>query len=52
LERAGKVFWFLAHPKWAERFSRTQKTFFENKHTMKVDESPTKATKNGREKSF
>jgi hypothetical protein len=27
---------FLAHPKWAERFFRTQKNFFSNKNAMKV----------------
>jgi hypothetical protein len=43
---------FLAHPKWAEGFFRTQKNFFSNKNTMKVNESSTKATENPREKSF
>jgi hypothetical protein len=43
---------FLAHPKWAERFFRTQKNFFSNKNAMKVNENSTKATENPREKSF
>jgi hypothetical protein len=43
---------FLAHPKRAERFFRTQKNFFSNKKAVKASESSTKATENGREKSF
>jgi hypothetical protein len=43
---------FLAHPKRAERFFRTQKNFFSNKNTIKVQQKPTKVTENGREKSF
>jgi hypothetical protein len=29
---------FSAHPKWAERFLRTQKNFFASKNTMKAQQ--------------
>jgi hypothetical protein len=43
---------FLAHPKRAARFFRTQKNFFSNKNQQKQNKSSTKATENRREKSF